>query len=441
MGTLGKTTKNALLSFGGTVSDPAWNLPVQYKDRETQYYMSETDRFKKKNLRYASDFFSATAQGLFGPDEPEWVPCKIRLAEVVRPSASIQREFDDYKHLMIEEPCIPYIPQGAKFLCMGAVWLVTNPSNVSNGDGGGIVRRCRATWNHLDYYGNVLSEPLLVETDRASASADDSQQFENQTKGYFNITCQANRWTKELDVNSRLILGRGAYRVTGFSDFLEEFTGETDSVRLVRFTARYEEPNEEIDDMERRVAGGKSFSWRILLSGTPTLKVGMGGSVSAESFRNGQPVESGAEHLVSYLWESSDESVCTVDAEGNLTGEAPGAATVICRLAQNPSVIAEYPLTVTEADAGGRLAFTTEIPEKLGMLQSFTAEAAWFDGGVKTEDPVTFALSGAEKGTCGWETAGNRITVTCYGGSRTKLKLMASCGGEEIFAEIRLAGI
>ena len=105
MGTLKKTTKNALLSFGGTVSDPAWNVPTQYRDRENQYYMAETDRFKKRYLKYASDFFEGEALGFYGPDEDEWVKCKFRLAEVVRPSSAIQREFDDYKHLYLEEPC------------------------------------------------------------------------------------------------------------------------------------------------------------------------------------------------------------------------------------------------------------------------------------------------------------------------------------------------
>ena len=337
-----KIIKNAKLSFGGTVYDPSWNVPPEYESREPQYFMAVTDRFKKRNLKYAADFFSGTAQGLYGPDVDEWVPCKFRLAEVVRPSSAIQREFDDYKHLMLEEPALPYIPQGTKFSAMGSIWLMINPANVSNGEGGGIVRRCRATWNHQDYYGNVLQEPLVIETDRASANSDDSQQWDNITKGYFNITCQSNRWTNQLGTNSRLILGKGAYRITGFTDFFEEFTGKFDSTRIIRFTARYEEPNDEIDDMVKRVAGGLTFSWEIELSGAPTMTVGGTGTIAPTSRRMGQIVEESEEYPITYLWESSDESIVSVDEAGNVTANAEGTATITCKLAQNENIMSTY---------------------------------------------------------------------------------------------------
>ena len=436
-----KIIKNAKLSFGGTVSDPAWNVPQEYSSRETQYFMSVTDRFKKRYLKYASDFFDATAQGLYGPDENEWVPCKIRLAEVVRPSSAIQREFDDYKHLMIEEPALPYIPQGTKFNCMGTIWLMINPANVSNGEGGGIVRRCRATWNHLDYYGNLLHEPLVIETDRASANSDDSQQWDNITKGYFNITCQSNQWTNQLGTNSRLILGKGAYRITGFTDFFEEFTGDFDSTRIIRFTARYEEPNEEIDDMKLRVAGGLTFNWDIDVQGTPTLPVGGTGTMSATSRRMGQIVEDSEEYPISYLWSSSDESIASVDEEGNVTAIGAGTADIVCHLAQKPDISATYNLTVVGVQSGGMVVFLQDVPEELHMFQSVTLEAEYMEDGEMTGVPVVYTVTGANPAAYSAVIDGNSVMITCYGGSTTPLKVTASYNGCEDTAEIRLQGI
>ena len=436
-----KIIKNAKLSFGGAVSDPSWNVPGQYKDRQTQYYMGETDRFKKKFLKYASDFFDATAQGLYGPDEAEWVPCKIRLAEVVRPSSAIQREFDDYKQLLLEEPALPYIPQGTKYTFMGSIWLMINPLNVSNGDGGGIVRRCRATWNHLDYYGNVLQEPLVIETDRASANSDDSQQWDNITKGYFNITCQSNQWTNQLNTNSRLILGKGAYRITGFTDFFEDFTGDFDSTRLIRFTARYEEPNDEIDDMVRRVAGGLTFSWDIDLGGTPTITVGQSAALTPVSRRNGVIVANTAELPVSYGWESSDETVCTVDNGGNITGISSGSAKILCVLMQNPTVSTEYAVTVEGAGSADKVAFLQDIPEEMRMFETVSIEAAWFENGEITEDHVKITVSGPESAAYTADINGNRATITCYAGSTIPLTVKASHGNESVSAEITLKGI
>lgn len=441
MATLNKTVKNALLSFGGTVKDPAWNAPPQYSSRETQYYMAETDRFKKRYLKYASDFFDGEALGFYGHDADEWVPCKFRLAEVVRPSASIQREFDDYKHLYLEEPSLPYIPQGTKFRAMGTVWLMTNPSNVSNGDGGGIVRRCRVTWNHLDFYGNVLQEPFVVETDRAAASSDDSQQWDNITKGYFNITCAANRWTKELNTNSRMIFGKGAYHITGFSDFLEEFTGDFDSTKIIRFTARYEEPNDEIDDMVRRVAGGLTFSWDIEISGTPTMTVGSTAKITATSRRMGQIVTDSEEYPITYLWESSDESVASVDDAGNVTANAEGTAAITCKLVQNHDVSATYEVTVAGAQSGGQVVFLQDVPAQLRMYQSVSLEAAYVENGEITAETVEITASGANPTAYTAEKDGNRITVTCWGGSTTPLTVTANYEDHSVSAEIGLKGI
>lgn len=436
-----KIIKNGLLSFGGTVSDPAWNTPTQYSSREKQYFMGETDRFKKKYLKYASDFFKGEALGFYGPDEDEWVPCKFRLAEVVRPSSSIQREFDDYKHLYLEEPALPYIPQGTKFRAMGSIWLMINPQNVSNGDGGGIVRRCRVTWNHLDYYGNILQEPFVVETDRASANSDDSQQWDNITKGYFNITCAANQWTNQLGTNSRMIFGSGAYRITGFSDFLEEFTGDFDSTRLIRFTARYEEPNNEIDDMVNRVAGGLTFTWDIELAGTPTMTEGSTGAIVPTSRRMGQIVENSEEYPIAYLWESSDESVASVDEAGNVTANEEGTAEITCRLAQNENIMSTYTVTVAGAQSGGRVVFLQDVPVQLRMYQSVTLEAEYMENGEMTGVPVEYTLSGADPAAYTAEISGNAVTITCWGGSLAPLRVTAKYEQYEASAEIGLKGI
>lgn len=436
-----KNIKNGLLSFGGTVYDAPWNNPTQYASREKQYFMGQTERFRKKYLKYSSDFFDGTAQGLYGPDVDEWIPCKFRLAEVVRPSSAIQREFDDYKHLYMEEPALSYIPQGTKFNAMGSIWLMVNPANVTNGDGSGIVRRCRVTWNHLDYYGNILHEPFVVDTVLAAASSDDSQQWNNITKGYFNIICQSNQWTNELNTNSRIIFGSGAYRITGFSDFLEEFTGEFDSTRLIRFTARYEEPNDEIDDMVNRVAGGLTFSWDIRLSGRPTLTAGSTETLTAESHRMGQTVTDSEEHPITYLWSSSDESVATVDESGTVTAAGEGSAVITCTLEQNPEVSAEYAIAVVGAESGGKVAFLQDVPEEIGMYQTVSVEAAWFEDGVQTAETVAFRLSGPPEDAYSGEVSGNVVTITCWAGSNTPLTVTAEYGEHSVSEEIYLRGI
>ena len=250
--------RNAFIANGG-LNPIMTNNPARYADRQRQYFDPETRRFIQETAKYASDFMAAQVQGLYSDDPSDWRTYRIRLTDVVRPSSAIQRNFDDYKQFLFESAKIEYVRPGTKIVTMGNTWLVTNPANISGASGSGICRRCNAVWNHLDENGNILSEPLIVENDRANANDSDAQASMLITKGYFNVICQYNKETAQIDTNTRMILGKGAYRVTGFSDFDMEFTGDYSTVRLLSFTVRYEEPNPVIDDMVNHVAGGKTF--------------------------------------------------------------------------------------------------------------------------------------------------------------------------------------
>ena len=184
-----KSLKNAMLTGNGLIS---WhnNTPAQYSGRHRQYFSQETRTFTQMIAQYSSDFVEAQMQGI-DPDNPyEYQTRMIRMADIVKPTAAIQRNFDDYKTILVADRDIEYIMPGSKIVTMGNTWLVVNPMNVSGSDGCAVVRRCNAVWNFLDFYGNVQSEPLVVENTRANAIECDNQQSLLISKGYFKVICQ-----------------------------------------------------------------------------------------------------------------------------------------------------------------------------------------------------------------------------------------------------------
>lgn len=436
-----KNIRSAKLSSGEFSYFPTPNTPTQYGDRQKTYFNKNSAIFRYKKLKYASDFVAAKAQGLFDHAPQEWTDCRIRLSEVVRPSSAIQRDFDDYKMIVMEYPKIEYVPQGTKFDTMGSIWLMWNPMNLSATDGAGVLRKCKATWNHLDYYGNVLQEPIIVDNTIAQDSSGKYREFVNETQGYFTITCQRNEETEQLNNNSRLILGTGAYRITGFTDFLEEFTGDYDSVRLIRFTARYEEPNDRIDDMVNHVAGGKEFNWEIQLSGTPSLYVGNTGKITATSLRNGVVVANTDENPITYTWASSDEAVCTVDDEGNLAATGVGTAVIRATLNENTAYSSRITVMVEEAADSKAVLFKGTAPDKLDAYESVEISAAYYEQGIETDTPVNFKFTGARQGSYSAVVNNNTAKITCYGGSVTPLTVTAKHGNYEATAEIQLLGL
>lgn len=431
---------NGLIT-SGRLKTAIRNAPAQYGDRQRQYLGDPSTEFVHQYAKYATDFIKARVQGL-NPDAPyEWETTYIRMADIAPETASTLRKQDDYKNVMFADESIEYVPEGTKIDAMGSIWLVTNPQNISNAIGGGVIQRCRSTWNHLDWYGNLLKEPICVEKAILTANESDMQEYALITKGYVNITCQRNEETKKLNTNSRIILGSAAYHITGFGDYAQEFTGDYDSVRILEFTARYEPPNEEIDDMTRHVAGGKTFSWEIRVNGQPKIKAGQKGALTATSVRCGEYAASTEEHPVNYIWTSTDEKIASVRPDGLVTAITGGKCVIRCALAQNQDIFMDYELLVEPVSEEPEIAFLGTVPQKLKMYESATVTASYFENGEQTDDTVRYEFDGADSMAYSAEVSGNAVTITCWRGDTLPLVVTAMCGELRVSAEIELEGI
>lgn len=440
MSTTNTYLKNAML-IGGGINPVATNTPKRYADRQKQYFDGETRWFTQERAQYSSDFVTAEVQGIDADDPWGYGTYRMRFTDVVRPSSAIQRHFDDYKQFLFESRKVEYVRPGTKIITMGSTWLVTNPVNVSGSSGSGICRRCNAVWNYLDYYGNVVSEPIVVENERANANDSDQQSSLLITKGYFNVICQYNDATRQIDTNTRFILGTAAYRVTGYSDFETEFTGDYGTVRLLSFTARYEEPNAVIDDMENHVAGGKTFSWNISITAQSSLRVGATAQFAAQSTRSGENVSTTDDNPITYLWASSDENVLTVDGNGAVTAISEGEAEITATLEQNPNYSASMTITVTDSEDG--VEFMSSVPETLSAYDAVTISAAYYEDGTETDEPLEWTIAGADSFSYSYEVAedGKSVEIICYGYSAKPLKITAEYGDYSAEAEIAMGGI
>ena len=430
--------------LAGGLTAPPKNAPGEYSSRKRQYLGAESTAFAKQYAKYSTDYFSAEAQGLDRSNPTAWQTVSMRMADVINPSASMTRYIDDYKMILIGDEAIDYVPLGTKFVTMGSTWLAVNPENISSAYGTGVIRRCNAVWNHLDFYGNVLSEPLAIERTVANASTPDAQDHLLVATGYYNVKCQYNEYTAQLNDNSRIILGSSAYRLSGFTDFIQEFTGDYSSVRLAEFTARYEEPNREIDDMENHVAGGLEFSWEITISGNAKASIGYPTVWAASSTRNGEAVESTQEHPISYLWESSDEGIASIDADGNITPVSAGTCRITCRLEQNPSIEETVTIEVLPVSTDTSVAFNGSVPETLGPTQTAEITASVFRGGKASVFPVSWEFSGADEASYSAEVGSskpNTAVITCWRASETPLTVTAKYRTYAAETQIVLEGI
>ena len=425
----------------GGIAGKCTNAPREYADRQTQYFAEETTAFAEEYARYAPDYVRARVQGLDSADFFAWTVKDIRIADTIKQGVSLTRKTDDQKEYLIPDRRVDYVPVGAKMETMGSTWLVTNPSNLSSCAANGIMRRCNATWNHYDFYGNLKKEPILIEKAQAMANANDFQEVSLIMQGYFNVIVQRNPETEELDQNSRLILGRRAYQITGYSDVTREFTPDEGSGRLLYFAARMQEPNLEIDDMENHVAGGKNFSWRIAVEGPADMTAGGTAQFTAASVRNGAAVAPTPEKPISYAWASSAPEIAAADENGTVRALRPGTCRIVCTLVQNPAVSQSFDVAVKAAEGGETVAFAQTPPASIRAYESAALEAQTFVDGEKADGTVEWTLEGAEKSAYTAQIAGNALRIDCWGGSQRLLTVTARWNGAETSAAIRLLGL
>lgn len=413
------------------------NAPSAFSDRQKQYLAPETQAYFQKNLKYTSDFFSASCQGLDYTDFYAWTPVLVRLSEVVDVK-SLTQISEDFKVCVFEDASIDYFGRGAKLISCGNTYINVNPANISAPTSTALLRKCNVIWHSLDYYGNIVAEPFCWAKPGSLATANTITDYNILLDAYQHCSIQYNAQTSWITENTRVILGNQAYAVQGIQNFSLEFSNDENTVHMINFDLYRTEVTEN-DDMTNRVADGKSFSWSINISGASSMNAGSVQTLTASSLRNGETPNS-AYYPYSYTWASSDPNVATVDSNGLVTAVSSGNATITCALTQNASISATFPVSVAQAITTDHVAFTTIPDSPLEQYESTVCTAYFFDNGTQQSDAVSFTFAGANASSYGATISGNSVSIICYAADDTPLTITATCNGYSASTSVQLIG-
>lgn len=433
-----KNIKTALMMGNGALSF-ATNAPHTENDAK-QYFVGETKAFFQAQAQWSSNMVTAQVQGVDYQDFYKYHTFKLRTSSVINPTTGTALS-DDWQKILIVGGNIDYVPRGAKITFNGNTWLVVNPSNIQSVIGTAIVRRCGATWNHLDYYGNVLSEPFCFgEGANNLATANNYRENMVLMNEYQHACMQYSPETSTISQNIRMILGNQCYSVRGVQNFVQEFSSDQNSVHIQYFDLAIAEPLE-IDDMVNRVAGGMDFRWKIYISGVEALAVGDTATFTASSTRNEVPVESTEENPIHYVWSSGNTAIATIDPEtGVLTGVSAGTCVITCSLVENPHNQSSWQIEVSEAVTGEVVVWNSQPPESIAQYSEATLTATYYENGVATTEAVTFALSGANPRSYTATVNGNSVRIQCWEDDPNALIVTATRNGKTATATIELEG-
>ncbi len=434
MSTIAQYLKNGSISSS---SLPLYgtNCPVDM-GVVTQYFNSETKAFYARNAKWSNNLYEAEMQGLDYENFYAYSPVKIRVSDIISSASTGDHLQDDWKIIYVVSVNIDYIPIGAQVKFGGNIWIVANPDNINPLIGTAIVRRCNVVYNTYDYYGNILTVPFSWHVGKAIATANYPETEMLLMDGYQHAVMQYNDTSRNIKHNTRFILGNQAYAVRGLVNFIREYTDNPDSVHLMRFDLEQVEVTDN-DDLKNQIADGESFSWEVSISGNDTMQAGTQQVLTVTSIRNGQGVQTTDEHPITYVWESSEPSVATVE-NGVISALAAGNVVITAVCEQNPNNRATFPIVIEDAVQADYVAFTGYVPSYIEQYESVTITAAYFRGGVRTDEPVMWRVSRLDN-TFGYETSGNAVVIECIAPAEPII-LTASCNGQSASTKIELLG-
>lgn len=430
-------------AFNGSGIFKPNNTPMQYKDRKTQYMAERTATFDACRAYLATDYVNADVQGVIEGNFYEWLNTNIRLSDVTNLSSTAGKRTDDYKQVLLSELGIDYFPLGAKIKTMGNTWLCVNPSNISSVKTTAVIARCNASYNSYDYYGNVITEPIVVERNAMLGNDNETKSNIVLMDGYFNVTCQLNENTAKLQENSRIILGNKPYHITGLTDFIQEFTSDRKSCHLLNFTIRVEEPTESDDITEHFIANGDEYEFDCILQGVDNIGVGETVEFTPHFIKNDEVIESTEENPISWKWESSDDKIALVDGSGVVKAVSNGTTQITAKMLQNPNITATVKLVVVKAKTGkNSVIFTSLIPDSISQYDNAIITATYKENGIVNVQPLKWTFSGAGKEDYSAVVSkdGTSVEITCLSPSAKKLKVTASYNNASASALIALVG-
>lgn len=427
-------------SFSSHASCQRTNAPSQYNGLQNQYMSSRTALFVDQRASLSTDFVQAKVQGLKDCFW-EYTTVNVRLSNVSEKLKVSGKSNDDIKEMLVADGSITYIPIGAKVIAMGSTWIVTNTANISSVVGKAVIERCNASYNSYDEYGNVVTEPLIVDQKRMLGNANGSYENIVLMDGNFDIRCQLNETTSKLGINKRIILGTKPYYLTGFTDFLQEFTGDRNSVHLLSFSARIDEPTE-LDDLENNyIADGNAYSFSAALySQRNVVRAGGTESLTAVFLVNDEPIFSGEQKL-SWWWQSTNTSVATV-SNGTVSALSPGETVITAILAQNPSIQASITINVSGGVTEPYVTFDGTVPDSIQQYDSYLFSALYYENGEETSAEISWEFSGADESCYYTDISddGAYCNVQCLRPSNVPLAVTASVGDVSATASVVLEG-
>lgn len=342
-----------------------------------------------------------------------------------------RRVNDDFKKIIFSD--IEHAPAiGARFRFDDNIWLTFSTDNIKTSTAAVYVRRCNNTLNFQDKYGNVHEEPCYIDYGVTEAQVFKEYSV-NIPRGRIVVFCQLNEHTKNININSRYILGQDAYRVRYRDRFDKRYTFDKNSVGILYLQLEYDNVAES-DNLALEVADYIDYNFSIESISHFTNVVGTVKQLTATVLLNGKNVTN--EYPVT--WRSTNTNIATITSNGVLHLDGLGECDVVCTLVGKETVFYGVHVSVVEEVHD----FTSNniiTPDITYIKQNSSQEYKVYEyiNGEATDTPFTIKAYDVPKSYYKMETADNKFII--YGIKPFDIPLRVVCTNRNTNREVEIS--
>lgn len=218
---------------------------IQWRDNWKEFY--------KQQYSNAYNWYDIGEETDFGSEEYQNI--RVRTMYVLNPSTGTKRS-DDWKACVFE---VDYKPKlGRRYKYFDQIWLTVNVENFGSPTSNCVIRRCNTFITMTDQFGNIHKEPCCIDPDLKYGNI----YYNNSVdvpQGAVKIWLQLNKWTKNIQINDRYILGYSqVFKVKTVMNYLSDYAFDPNGAPVMSIDVSLD-TNQVGDDFSNNTTGSSNI--------------------------------------------------------------------------------------------------------------------------------------------------------------------------------------
>ncbi len=279
----------------------------------------------------------------------------------------------------------------------------------------GSIQKCFSSIKWQDSSLSTIEAPFTIKSEASQLGIEEGRII-SLPKERRNIIIQSNPDTQKIKRDQRFIFDGRVWRVTGLNGLVDN---------LIYLTLEEDAINSATDNLELRIADyiEPNYTLSILNGSSTSLNMGDTLQLNIEVLLNGVKVDN-----PQVTYESSDETIASVNAQGLLTALLEGSSIITVTLSNDTSIIATISVDVVEVVSDNySLTITTNTApvNELKQAQTKTYNAQISNNGqIVSSDSVVWGIYEDDQ-----VTVATNVTLTVIDGLSCSVKCNAYSSG------------